>query len=799
MIQQRTDRCYHCGECIEPNLDLTVVIENNDQAMCCYGCQAVAQSIVDNGLVSYYRLRSTKGVQASQLIPEEMGELLAYDIEEIQQEFVERCNDDNEVTLTVENVSCAACAWLIERKLANLAGLKTSNVNTTTSRLYIVWDPKKLKLSAILLEIAKVGYKAYPFQPDIAEQHEVSVANAYLRKLVIAGLATMQVMMFAMAFYFDVLNTLSAGLANYFRWISLIIVLPVVFYSALPFYSNALSALAARKLNMDVPVSLAILLAFGASAMATVTQSGEVYFESVSMFAFFLLLGRYIEQRAKKKAAQTSSNLFKLVPLTAQQMVNGSIKTVAARLLQPGDHIVIKPGQIIAADGVVISGQSSNMEALLTGESVPVKKVIGDSVYASCENIESPLTIEVSCQPNQRLISKIIKLQEQASSTKPKLASLADSLSQYVVMVILLLASLSYIGWSLAGNPDAFWISLAVLVATCPCALSLATPSAFTCAAAAMSNQGLLLKSGQTFDTLTNVTHVCFDKTGTLTSGKFVVSQIESKLDDETVMSLCAALESSSEHPIANAFIDYHNPQYVLTNAQAYTGGGISGTINGTNYTLGNAQLSKIVDPNNKFEDQVVIYLTQDQQLVATIALFDQIRAQSHVLIDYLTSKNITTTLLTGDSSSHGDYVASTLGMTNLVNGQLPQQKLAYLKTLQQNGEIVAMFGDGVNDAPVLAQAHLSFAMGTGSDIAKSGADVVILHDDLAKVTQGVELAFRVKQIIKQNFVWAIGYNLAAVPFALVGLLPPYLAAAGMSLSSVIVVSNSLRLLKGRQ
>jgi len=789
--------CYHCGEPVTPALELTVEIDQQTRLMCCHGCQAVAQSIVDNGLVSYYRLRSEKGTQASELVPEQLSELYSYDIKELQQEFVDVHSDHNEITLTVENVSCAACAWLIERQLAQLPGLLQSNVNTTTSRLSVSWDDQQLKLSTILFEVAKVGYKAYPFQVDSAELHEVATANAYLRKMVIAGLATMQVMMFAMAVYFDVLGSLSTGFTDYFRWISLIIVTPVVCYCALPFYRNALSALTARRLNMDVPVSLAILLAFGASVIATIEKSGEVYFESVSMFAFFLLLGRFIEQRAKKKASQTSSNLFKLIPSTALQLIDGQTQTVPARLLQPGDIILAKPGQVIAADGIIISGTSQTSEAILTGESMPVAKTVGDTVFASSENIESPLTIEVSCGASERLISQIIKLQEQAAQTKPKLASLADSLAQYVVMAILVLAGLTYIGWSLAGSDQAFWIALAVLVATCPCALSLATPSAYTCASAAISRQAILLRSGDAFDALTQVNHVCFDKTGTLTTGEFTINAVDSALDKQHVLALCAALEANSQHPIATAFSEHFDSSYLASQCSAKSGGGITGTINGQTYLLGSAQYAGVKPIEQSADHCVVIYLSCDGQLVASVRLSDQIRPQSNALIEYLTARGITTTLLTGDNSMHGDYVANALKLDHLVKGQTPEQKLAYLSEQQKNGAIVAMFGDGVNDAPVLAGAHLSFAMGTGADIAKSSADIVLLHDDLAKVAIAIGLAHRVKRIIKQNFGWAIGYNLIAVPFAIVGLLPPYLAALGMSLSSVIVVTNSLRLLKG--
>lgn len=794
--------CFHCGEEVPSGIDLEVEVFSKPRAMCCLGCQAVSRSIVDTGLSNYYKHRTETGAQPAPLVPAQLQEILAYDHTEIAQDFVHTENNLSEVILSVENVTCAACAWLIEGKLIKLDGLAKCNVNTTTSRIAISWDLNKLKLSDILLAIGQVGYKAYPFQPDKAEQQEVATAKAHLRKLIVAGLCTMQVMMFAIASYFDALGSLSNELNIYFRWISLIIVLPVVVYSALPFYKNAASAISAKRLNMDIPVSIAVLLAYSASVYATWLGMGEVYFESVSMFVFFLLLGRFFEQRAKKKASQVSSNLLKLIPTTAHKIASdGQIESVPAKTLKIGEVVLVKPGETIPGDGVVLSGVSHANEAVLTGEQLPVGKQIGDSVFASTINIDSPLTIEVRCTRADQLISQIIRLQEQASFDKPRLATIADQLSQYVVVGILLLSSCTYIGWSYLGNEDALWYAIAVLVATCPCALSLATPSAYTCARATMSSHGLLLRNGSALDTLTRVNHICFDKTGTLTTGDFSVAKTDSRIEQATALSLAAALESQSQHPIARAFDQFFDSALSVSDVKAVSGAGISGKIDGTTYRLGSAQFVKLPVALEQKDQRLAIYLAnEDNEVLATFLLEDELREQSVSLIDYLSGHGLSTTLLTGDNSNHAKVIADTVGVTSLRKGQTPAQKLSYLTSLQAQPEnVVAMFGDGVNDAPVLSGAHISFAMGTGSDIAKSSADVILLHDDLGKVKTAIELAHRVKRVIIQNFSWALGYNLLAVPFAVMGYLPPYLAALGMSLSSLIVVLNSLRLLKANK
>jgi len=556
---------------------------------------------------------------------------------------------------------------------------------------------------------------------------------------------------------------------------------------------------------MDIPVSIAVLLAFGASVYATWLGSGHVYFESVTMFIFFLLLGRFFEQRARKKASQVSSNLLKLIPTTAHLLDDQQrLSIVPAKTLSIGDIVLVKPGETVPGDGVVVSGRSQINEAILTGEQLPIVKTPHDNVYASTINIDSQLTIEITSTRSDQLISQIIRLQEQASFDKPKFASIADNIAQYVVIGILILSCFTYIGWSLLSNDNALWYAIAVLVATCPCALSLATPSAYTCARSTLSRHGLLMRSGNALDILAKVNHICFDKTGTLTTGEFTIMSVTSSDDESTVLAIAAALESHSQHPIAHAFKPYFDSRLSVADINTVIGQGIEGVVNGNYYRLGSADYvaASAISTNSTADsdDHLVIYLTNEQhQTIASYCLGDELRPQSVALVRYLKRLSVTTTLLTGDGSNHADYVAATVGVSHLVKQQTPADKLTYINTLQAKHQVVAMFGDGVNDAPVLAGANVSFAMGTGSDIAKSSADIIVLHDDLAQVDVALELARNTHRIIKQNLAWALGYNLIAVPFAVLGYLPPYMAALGMSVSSIIVVLNSLRLLKVEQ
>ena len=789
--------CFHCAEPVPAGADFQVQINQQSRTMCCPGCAAVAQSIVDNGLASYYDYRTAAGVKSDELVPEQLSEFASYDIDEIQEDFVTGSDSLREIVLTVENVTCSACAWLIERQLYRLGGMQFCNVNTTTARVTIRWVPEQLKLSDILTEIARVGYKAYPFQADKEETRQVELSKSYLKKLIVAGLVTMQVMMFAFVLYTDVFTALEASYKEYFRIVSLITVAPVVLYSAQPFYSNALKAFVGRKLNMDVPVTIAIVLSYGASAYGTIAGHGEVYFESVSMFVFFLLTGRYFEQRARKKASELSSNLLKLIPKTATLIEGDDHTTVPAKKLQPGQRILVKPGEVLPADGRIISGRSSINEAVLTGEQLPLNKGENALVYASTLNIDSPLEIEVTKTAGEQLISEIIRLQDQASQEKPRFATLADKLSQYIVAGVLVLAVASYTYWSVADPDQALWIALAVLVATCPCALSLATPSAYTCAAAAMTEAGLLVRKGDALDNLSRINHVLFDKTGTLTTGQFRILDVRlhGDTDRQQAVLLAASLEKASQHPIAQAFSDYFDDSPPVSDIQSVTGAGIQGTINGNHYSIGNAAFTGCQPRDD--EGKLTIHLVAGAQPIADFILSDEIRPEAAELVATLTAQGIATTMLTGDNSAHAEHIQQQLEIPTLRKGQTPADKLDYIQQRQEQGDIVCMFGDGVNDAPVLAGAHLSVAMGSGTDLAKSSADIVLLNDHLNRMPRAIELAHKTSRIIRQNMAWSLSYNLLAVPFAVSGLLPPYLAAIGMSLSSLIVITNSLRLLKG--
>ncbi|PSW06249.1 heavy metal translocating P-type ATPase [Photobacterium lipolyticum] len=797
--------CYHCGDPVPQGCHYKVEILGKMRDMCCPGCEAVATTIVESGLTSYYEYR-TAPAEKAELVPQKLKSLLLYDHEEVQQEFVRDVENSKEVCLSLDGVSCAACAWLIEKQLMRESGVVSIRVNTTTHRALLKWDPVKAKLSHLLSAIHKLGYKAAPFEADAQEQQYHNAMKQYLYRLGVAGIATMQVMMLAVALYFEVFGDLDTEFRNYLRWVSLIFATPVLLYSAFPFYMNAWRNITARTLGMDVPVSIALLFAYVASLYATVMAKGEVFFESISMFTFFLLLGRFLEMRARRHAAAASANLLKLVPAMAT-LKDGS--QVAAKTLKIGDVVTILPGDSLPADGEILEGETTIDESMLTGEPMPVPRRVGEQIFAGTINGEGNITLKVMKERQNSLISNIVRLQDEAQMSKPKVAVMADVVARYFVAGILIIAAGTWLYWHQYQPDDALWITLAVLVATCPCALSLATPTALTCSTSSLGRLGILLRRGHVLETLCKINQLVIDKTGTLTEGnvRLVDTQLFGKFTQLQALSFAAELEKFANHPIAKAFAAYRgrsiedeDTRYGFESVENVIGCGLKGQRNRQEWRIG--QLPFVLENNpdaevliNSADNSYQVWMSCDCQLVAAFRLDDPIRHDSVELVQQFQAAGIQVTMLTGDNSISAQTVADKLQVNKLVSGVTPEGKLAYLRSLETT-DVALMIGDGVNDAPVLAGAHLSVAMGGGTDVAKSSADMVLLGDQLSRILRARQLALRTKKIIRENLLWALGYNLVILPLAVAGFVAPYIAVVGMSASSIIVVSNSLRLLK---
>ncbi|MCH8500279.1 MAG: cadmium-translocating P-type ATPase [Aliidiomarina sp.] len=789
--------CFHCHQPVPRGIDLTVEIEGQQQPMCCFGCQSVAETIVDQGLTHFYKYRETKPGELI-LVPDELqqlqSELERYDDPDIQREFVSRQGERQAATLALEGMTCAACAWLIERQLMNTSGVSKVVVNSATERLQVEWQADQTRLSDILRAIHQVGYKALPFQQADLEASYEKKRRGYIRRLGVAGIASMQTMMVAFGLYFDDIDDTTR---LYFWWVSLLFTAPVIVYSCQPFFVNALKALKARTLNMDVPVALAMAIAFVASFYATVTDTGEIYYECVSMFAFFLLSGRFLEMQAKHKAVANAANLMKLIPAIAERKTDEGWQQVMVKYLEPGDVIRVKAGETIPADGQLMDADAWCDESLLTGESRPVAKKQLDTVYAGSINQEHPISIRIQATHQETLLSGIISLQDSALEQKPRFVRLADIVSRYFVLMTLIVTTLTYVAWTFIDPSKAFWVMLAVLVATCPCALSLAAPTAMSGAVSRLNRSGILIKHAVLMEALPKMKTLCVDKTGTLTRGQFSIVDCvyNDTLSAADIEHIAASLESYSEHPIARPIqrLSAHQP---LDAVEIHQGFGISGCYQGERYRIGSLAFIQQWHPDatSPMEHANVI-LASEKQILAAWQVDDELRADTATTLQWYKNRGFNIVMLTGDSAERAEQLAASLPIDQVYAGLKPEDKLSRLQSLRKDGPVL-MVGDGINDGPVLAGADGSVTFATGSDLAQTSSDVVILNGELAGLRRMYETATLTRRIIRQNFTWAIGYNLVILPLAVTGQVGPLLAMLGMSASSLIVMTNSLRLMR---
>ena len=790
--------CYHCALPVPPGSRFVAPVLGEPREFCCPGCQAVAEAIVAGGLEGYYRHR-TEAAPNPDALPEQLAdELKLFDRPDVQQPFVQHQGELAETTLIMEGISCAACGWLIEKHLKTLPAVAEAGLNLSNHRLHVRWSDSELPLSELLAELRRIGYAAHPFQPDRAAEHLHQENRKSLRQLGVAGLLWFQAMMATMATWPEFNIDLSPELHEILRWVAMFLTTPIVFYSCQPFFRGALRDLRTRHLTMDVSVSLAIGGAYLAGIWTAVTGHGDLYFDAVGMFALFLLAGRYLERRARERTAAATAQLVNLLPASCLRLDdNGQSSRVLLSELNVGDRVLVQPGAVIPADGLILDGQSSVDESLLTGEYLPQPRQSGDSVTGGTLNVEGPLTVQVKALGGDSRLSAIVRLLERAQSDKPRLAELADKAAQWFLIALLVLAAVVGLFWWQHDASRAFWVVLAMLVATCPCALSLATPTALTAATGSLHKLGLLVTRGHVLEGLNHIDTVIFDKTGTLTEGRLTLRAVRplGSLDSDTCLALAAALENRSEHPIARAFGRAPQP---AENVESHPGLGLEGLVGERRLRIGEPSfvcaLSGSEAPQHPQEPGQWLLLGDDSGALAWLVLDDRIREDAADLLDACRARGWRTLLLSGDSSPMVGRVAAELGIDDCRGGLRPDDKLEVLRQLHQQGHRVLMLGDGVNDVPVLAAADISVAMGSATDLAKTSADAVLLSNRLDSVVQAFGLARRTRRVIIENLVWAGLYNGLMLPFAALGWITPVWAAVGMSISSLTVVLNALRL-----
>lgn len=809
--------CYHCGLPIPDGVYLSVIVVGESRALCCEGCRAVAEAIVANGLEAYYTNRDALPESprdwATGVRPDILDSLSLYDQAEFQKTFVRALGEhEQEAALVLEGITCAACVWLNEQHVAQLPGVLAVEVNYTTRRARVRWDDRRIALSQVLKAIADIGYRAHPFDPARQEAVAQKERRAMLWRLAVSGLGMMQVMMYAYPTYVANEGELTPDVATLLRWSSLLLTLPVILYACGPFFKNAWRDIKLRRVGMDTPVALGIGAAFAASVWATLIGQGHVYYDSINMFVFFLLGGRYLELLARQKALRATEELGRLAPAFADRLIgqrsDAAIERVLVSALLVGDRVLVKPGAQIPADGTVLDGASSVDESLLTGESRPVTKAVGASVTGGSMNIDNPLTVRVEQVGEATRLAAILRLMERGALEKPQAVTIADRVASWFLWGLLALAGLTALAWWMIDPTRALPITVAVLVVSCPCALSLATPVALTIASGRLAREGLLVTRGHAIEALAQVTDVVFDKTGTLTTGAMNLAHIDA-LDDTdvaTCLAFAAALEQRSSHPLGQglrrAAEDLGLASKTATDEQHETGGGIEAVVEGRRLRIGHeAYVQQVVGqrlslPVDRRSGRTVttLLLGEPGAWLARFELADEVRPDAHATVARLKALGCRVALLSGDDPAVVTSLAEQLGIDVVVGRATPQSKLERVAAWQAEGRVVCMVGDGVNDAPVLAQAQVSVAMGEGAELARTQGDCVLLGGYLSVLADGICLARSTRRTIRENLWWAVIYNAIALPVAMGGFLTPWLAGIGMSFSSLWVVLNSLRL-----
>ena len=789
-----SDSCFHCALPIPAGCTLTVELDNVDQPVCCPGCKAVAELIRDTGMSRYYELRDAPDPGAGRP-PEEVAEWSVFDSKDMLDAFTERHEDLRTVTIYVGGMYCSACSWLIETTMSKQPGVRSADVNPITHRLRLQFHPGDTGLSACLAKLAELGYQPQPLSPESTTRPEVEEQRNALKRLLVASLGMMQVMMFAVGLYAMDFQGIDPDMQHFLRLVSFFVTTPVVFYAAKPFFTSAWRGLVNRKPGMDLPVSIAVGAAYAASVYATFTRAPAVWFDSVTMFVFFLTLGRFLEMRARHRSIDRSTALSSLLPNTATRIDGETHAVVPVSQLRSGDSVLIRAGEPVPADGLLASESTSVDEALLTGEARPQVKQTGDVLSAGSINLDRLVEMTVTKTGSDTTLGTISRLSERARYARPSFVTLADRIASYIVVALLLVAAGVATFWYFADPERAFVITLSVLVVTCPCALALATPAAFAAAGSRLSQLRLLVTNGNAIESLSRVTLGMFDKTGTLTMGAPQVSSvfvIDNAWTEKDCRLIAAALEHASTHPLARAFAlpDELPP---VSGEEIVVGQGVRGAIDGREWRIGNADF---VGGGAATEDSTAtqVFLGVDGNLVAWFELEDELRPDARQTIDALRALGVDAALVSGDNRLAVESVAKKLGIAESHSGCTPENKLAVIEKAQQSGERVVMIGDGINDAPVLAGADTSIAPAHGALLAQTSADVIMLGDSLAPLTTAIAMSRKTMRIVRQNLTWAIVYNALALPLAAAGFVPPWAAAIGMSASSLIVVLNALRL-----
>jgi Cu2+-exporting ATPase len=826
-------RCFHCGLPVSDATRESAIVDGAERDFCCTGCKSVCKAIYAAGLDGFYR-RTPEG-EVLGPPPEPPKQLALYDLDAVQEEFVDALGETREINLLVEGIHCAACVWLIENGVAALPGVEQARVNLTGRRLRLKWDNNRIKLSRVLRRLADIGYAAVPFDPDAAEGSLQRQNRALLYRMAFAGFGMMNLMWISIALYS---GADQGEFRSMFHWIGFAIATPTLLYSGWPFYKGAWSGLRRLNLSMDLPIAIGASMTYLYSLYVTVTGSGHVYWDTVVNFLFVILVGRYLEAMSKRQAVSSTQRLLDLQPKVATVLRDGEETIIPIRAVRGGDEILVRPGETIPADGTVLDGLSSVDESMLTGESTPATRGCGDSVSAGTLNGAGVLRVRVSGVLRDSALGRIIRLVEDAQASRSPIQCMADRIVPWFVAVTLTLAALTFGWWVRQDFETALMAATSVLIITCPCAFGLATPMAIAVATGLGARHGILVKDGAVLETLSGIEHYVFDKTGTLTEGRPMVIalsdasgawQVEDGIDAlaserRARLGQLAALERLSEHPLARAItalaaeakIPY--ARLAIADVRVEPGYGISGQVGTHRVVIGNAEwlrragVEASLPANNQAgikagaestnwpagdsaaQTATLVHCAVDGGEVMRLLIEDRLRPDAVDIVRQLRADGLRVTLLTGDRRAAAERIAAQLGEVELIAEVMPEDKDRVIARLQQSGQRVAMIGDGVNDAPALVRSDVGIAVGSGTDVSIASADIVLIANELMRVHDAGRLARRTLRTIRQNIGLSIAYNSIMVPLAMAAMITPLIAAISMPLSSLAVIGNSARI-----
>ena len=780
-VEAASASCRHCGSAVPAGMT---------DGFCCKGCAGAFAIVSGLGLDGYYR-RRTVDPAARTLRPEAEAEAL----HDFSAHTRVQESGEAEINLMVEGIHCGACIWLIEALINKQPGIRWARVNMTTRRLVVRWDPTGGRdAAAILAPVIRVGYRLVPFDPARLKSETERQEKELLRAMAVAGFAAGNVMLFSVSIWAG--TDMGPATRTFMHWLSALVALPAIAWCIRPFMRSAIHALMGKRSNMDVPITIGVILTSAMSLFETITWGEHAYFDSAISLLFFLLIGRYLDSRARGRARAAAEHLLALDAIAVTVIdADGTQRLLPPDKVVPGQAVLVAAGERIGIDGVVVDGRSDVDTSLISGESVPQAIEPGARVFAGTINLSAPLRLSVAAVGERTLLAEIVRMMEVAEQGRARYVALADRVARWYAPVVHLAALSTFLAWYFAIGvvwQEALLNAVAVLIITCPCALALAVPVVQVIGSGRLLRQGILIKSATALERFATVDTVVFDKTGTLTRGKPELVRDGGWTDDD--LRLAASLAGASRHPLARALAAACPDSRLADGVVEEPGRGlIAGDIR-----LGSRRHVGVDDLGGEAAKGPEMWLSAPGRTPVRFAFVDEPRADAARVIETLRRRGLAVELLSGDREPAVRHVAQQAGIAEWRAGRTPAEKVARLTELRDAGRVVLMVGDGLNDAPALAAAHVSMSPSSAVDVSQTAADVVFQGERLAPVAETLFVARRSRSLVQQNFVLAIGYNVFTVPLAMAGHVTPLIAAIAMSTSSLVVIVNALRLSRGR-